>query len=199
MRAFICFSTYSTTGQGRGFIERRRDRRNAGQPQNHIVARVFPDICEHQHHHGPPAVQPADRRCSHGLQQPVEQAVLMEYDLPEQHHGRHRDRHGDEERGLENAALFLKRIHQQRQQEGKGQQNGEAYLIAGSYPHESIYMLQHVFNNWFTKLDIDKMCTGAVLMALVVIALIGVLQLVWGRGGQRPRPQARRWRSDRPR
>lgn len=58
----------------------------------------------------------------------------------------------------------------------------EAYLIAGSYPHESIYMLQHVFNNWFTKLDIDKMCTGAVLMALVVIALIGVLQLVWGRG-----------------
>ena len=32
----------------------------------------------------------------------------------------------------------------------------EAYLIAGSYPHESIYMLQHVFNNWFTKLDIDN-------------------------------------------
>lgn len=57
----------------------------------------------------------------------------------------------------------------------------EAYLIAGSYPHESIYMLQHVFNNWFTKLDIDKMCTGAVLMALVVIGLIGVLQLMWGR------------------
>ena len=58
----------------------------------------------------------------------------------------------------------------------------EAYLIAGSYPYESIYMLQHVFNNWFTKLDVDKMCTGAVLMALVVIALIGLLQLVWGRG-----------------
>ena len=59
----------------------------------------------------------------------------------------------------------------------------EAYLIAGSYPHESIYMLQHLFNNWFTRLDIDKMCTGAVLMAMVVVALIGLLQLVWGRSG----------------
>lgn len=57
----------------------------------------------------------------------------------------------------------------------------EAYLISGSYPHESVYMLQHLFNNWFTRLDIDKMCAGAVLMALVVIALIGLLQLVWGK------------------
>lgn len=58
----------------------------------------------------------------------------------------------------------------------------EAYLISGSYPYDSIYMLQHLFNNWFTRLDVDKMCAGAVLMALVVIGLIGVLQLVWGRG-----------------
>lgn len=57
----------------------------------------------------------------------------------------------------------------------------EAYLISGSYPHESIYMLQHLFNNWFTRLDIDKMCAGAVLMALVVMALIGFLQMIWGR------------------
>lgn len=58
----------------------------------------------------------------------------------------------------------------------------EAYLISGSYPHESIYMLQHLFNNWFTRLDIDKMCAGAVLMALVVMGLIGLLQMIWGRG-----------------
>ncbi len=58
----------------------------------------------------------------------------------------------------------------------------EAYLISGSYPHKSIYMLQHLFNNWFTRLDIDKMCAGAVLMALLVIILIGLLQLIWRRG-----------------
>ena len=57
----------------------------------------------------------------------------------------------------------------------------EAYLIAGSYPHESIYMLQHLFINWFTKLDVDKMCAGAVLLALVVFLLILLLQKIWGR------------------
>jgi multiple sugar transport system permease protein len=29
----------------------------------------------------------------------------------------------------------------------------EAYLVAGEYPHTSMYMLQHLFNNWFTALD----------------------------------------------
>ena len=58
----------------------------------------------------------------------------------------------------------------------------EAYLIAGSYPNDSIYMLQHLFNNWFLNLDVDKMCAGAVLMALVVFLLILALQRVWGKG-----------------
>ena len=59
----------------------------------------------------------------------------------------------------------------------------EAYLIAGSYPHDSMYMLQHLFNNWFVNLDVDKMCAGAVLMALVVFLLIMLLQKVWSREG----------------
>lgn len=57
----------------------------------------------------------------------------------------------------------------------------EAYLISGSYPHESIYLLQHLFNNWFVNLDVDKMCAGAVLLAAVVLALILGLQWLWGR------------------
>lgn len=52
----------------------------------------------------------------------------------------------------------------------------EAYLIAGDYPHESIYMLQHLFNNWFTKLDIQKMSAGAVMMAAVVSILLCLLE-----------------------
>lgn len=40
----------------------------------------------------------------------------------------------------------------------------EAYLIAGAYPDESIYMMQHLFNNWFLNLDVQKMSTGAVIM-----------------------------------
>ena len=57
----------------------------------------------------------------------------------------------------------------------------EAYLISGSYPHESIYLLQHLFNNWFVDLDVDKMCAGAVLLAGVVLVLILGLQRLWGR------------------
>lgn len=52
----------------------------------------------------------------------------------------------------------------------------EAYLIAGDYPHESIYMLQHLFNNWFTKLDIQKMSAAAVMMAVAVSILLYILE-----------------------
>ena len=52
----------------------------------------------------------------------------------------------------------------------------EAYLIAGEYPHESIYMLQHLFNNWFTKLDIQKMSAAAVLMAIAVSVILVLVE-----------------------
>lgn len=53
----------------------------------------------------------------------------------------------------------------------------EVYLIAGSYPGEEIYLLQHVFHNWYTKLDLDKMAAGAVLAAVV----LGAMALFMGR------------------
>lgn len=50
----------------------------------------------------------------------------------------------------------------------------EAYMIAGNYPHDSIYMLQHLFNNWFLKLDMQKMTAAAVMLALILgLILIG--------------------------
>lgn len=58
----------------------------------------------------------------------------------------------------------------------------EAYLIAGSYPDDSIYMLQHLFNNWYGSLDVDKMCAGAVMMAILVFILILLLQKIMNRG-----------------
>lgn len=56
----------------------------------------------------------------------------------------------------------------------------EAYLVAGNYPHERMYLLQHLFNNWFLHLDIDKLCTAATLVALAIMALILLLQKGWG-------------------
>lgn len=54
----------------------------------------------------------------------------------------------------------------------------EAYLIAGDYPHKSIYLLQHLFNNWFVSLDIQKMSTAAVILAIGISLFIGGLLLL---------------------
>lgn len=56
----------------------------------------------------------------------------------------------------------------------------EAYLVAGDYPQQSIYLLQHLFNNWFQDLSLDKMAAGAVLNALVMFGLIWALWKMWG-------------------
>jgi len=58
----------------------------------------------------------------------------------------------------------------------------EAYLVAGEYPHTSMYMLQHLFNNWFTALDIEKLSAGAVVTAFVIFALIFVWMKLIGEG-----------------
>ncbi len=54
----------------------------------------------------------------------------------------------------------------------------EAYLVAGDYPNESIYMLQHLFNNWFVSLDIQKMSAASVLIETVVLVPIVLWILV---------------------
>ncbi len=52
----------------------------------------------------------------------------------------------------------------------------EAWLVAGSYPEDSIYLLQHLFNHWFRDLSIDKMSAGAVVLAAVVFVLTVILK-----------------------
>ena len=42
----------------------------------------------------------------------------------------------------------------------------EVYLIAGNYPDDSIYLLQHLFNNWFSKLEIGKIASAACVTAI---------------------------------
>ena len=52
----------------------------------------------------------------------------------------------------------------------------EAYLVAGNYPQEKIYLLQHVFNNWFAELSVDKMAAGSVLLCVLITAFVVLLQ-----------------------
>ena len=52
----------------------------------------------------------------------------------------------------------------------------EAYLVAGAYPHDSIYLLQHLFNNWFQNLDISRLCAAATMLCLALLIVILFLQ-----------------------
>ncbi len=57
----------------------------------------------------------------------------------------------------------------------------EAYLTAGAYPDESIYLLQHLFNNWFVNLELDKMAAAAVCTGGFLMVIMMVLQRLWDR------------------
>lgn len=52
----------------------------------------------------------------------------------------------------------------------------EAYLVAGPYPNDSIYLLQHLFNNWFQAMDISRLCATAVLLFLALLSIILLMQ-----------------------
>ena len=58
----------------------------------------------------------------------------------------------------------------------------EAFLVGGAYPHESMYLLQHLFNNWFLSLDLPRLTAAAVLTALALSGLILALQRFWTKG-----------------
>ena len=55
----------------------------------------------------------------------------------------------------------------------------EAYLVAGDYPQDSMYLLQHLFNNWYRDLALDKMAAAAVVTGAVILLLILALQKAW--------------------
>ena len=47
----------------------------------------------------------------------------------------------------------------------------ETYILAGAYPHESAYLLQHYMNNVFGSLDYQKLTSAAFIMAAAIIAI----------------------------
>lgn len=55
----------------------------------------------------------------------------------------------------------------------------EAYLVAGSYPEENIYMLQHLYNNWFLNMSLDKLTASSVLVGGIMLIIVLVLQKIW--------------------
>ncbi|WHZ04995.1 sugar ABC transporter permease [Neobacillus sp. YX16] len=50
----------------------------------------------------------------------------------------------------------------------------ETYLIAGDYPYDRIYMIQHYMNNMFASLNIQKLTAAATLMVGCILILVFV-------------------------
>ncbi|MBQ1505098.1 MAG: sugar ABC transporter permease, partial [Oscillospiraceae bacterium] len=51
----------------------------------------------------------------------------------------------------------------------------EAYLLAGNYPHTSIYMLQHFMQNNFAALNYQRLSVAALLVFAVIFLLVWVI------------------------
>ncbi|MCL1873247.1 MAG: sugar ABC transporter permease [Clostridiales bacterium] len=51
----------------------------------------------------------------------------------------------------------------------------EIYLITGSYPHESIYTLQHFMNNMFSSLNYPRLTTATTVLVLIVVVFTQTL------------------------
>ncbi|MDE5718487.1 MAG: ABC transporter permease subunit, partial [Lachnospiraceae bacterium] len=52
----------------------------------------------------------------------------------------------------------------------------EVWMVAGSYPQEQIYFLQHLLQNWYLKLEFDRMAALTVILSLVLLAVCLLLQ-----------------------
>jgi ABC-type sugar transport systems, permease components len=53
----------------------------------------------------------------------------------------------------------------------------ETYLLAGDYPYDRLYMLQHYMNNMFFQLDVQKLTAAATLMVgCIVVMTYGLLR-----------------------
>lgn len=47
--------------------------------------------------------------------------------------------------------------------------------VAGNYPHEQMYLLQHLFNNWFLDLELGRITAAAVIVVGTMLAGAGAL------------------------
>ena len=60
----------------------------------------------------------------------------------------------------------------------------EVYFLAGAYPDESVYTLQHYMNNMFSRLDYQMVTAAAYSFAVIVIVIFAVLFLMQRRASR---------------
>ena len=61
----------------------------------------------------------------------------------------------------------------------------EAYLVAGAYPQQNMYLFQHLLHNWFAGLEVDKISASAVFLTTIFGVFVMVLEHLWNREGEK--------------
>lgn len=51
----------------------------------------------------------------------------------------------------------------------------EIQLLVGSYPYDTMYVIQHFFNNTFMSMDNQKLYSSAVLLTIILIVILALL------------------------
>lgn len=59
----------------------------------------------------------------------------------------------------------------------------EVYLLTGSHPVKELYLLQHFMNNAFQDLNYQKLSSGAIIMCIAMIIIVGLLFLAENKFG----------------
>ena len=54
----------------------------------------------------------------------------------------------------------------------------ELYMLAGNYPNENIYMLQHYMNNQFARLNYQNLTTSAFVTTFIISVLMVIFFIV---------------------
>ena len=60
----------------------------------------------------------------------------------------------------------------------------EVYLLAGAYPYQDLYLLQHFMNNTFLSMNYQKLCSAAIVLSMCMITVIGGLFILEARLGK---------------
>lgn len=60
----------------------------------------------------------------------------------------------------------------------------EAFLLGGTHPHDSIYMLQHFLNNNFDNLNYQRLSVASTMLFLAILIVVGVLYILQDKHGE---------------
>ena len=100
----------------------RGDRAQARQEQDHVISAVLPEVQTDEHQEGQLGVQPVPHGEAQARQELVDHPAPVKERPHYRHHGCHRDHHGHQKGGTEEAGAPEFPVQGQSQQEGKDHQ-----------------------------------------------------------------------------